>query len=156
MWEMLINAALLVRNQVCKRRHSRSIDFVAILRRLYYVSSNIHDINHISNNFERFDVKNNGNFSSNGSMYVPCEHQNFIENSDHTNIFADLQGTKQGTLIPVTSLKHLSVLKWWFGFSLVFPFLFHQIALFWERLGAGKLMCSVWDRSKMIQPLITK
>ena len=89
---MLINAVLMVRSQVCKRRHSRSIIFVAILRRLYYVSSNIHDINHISNNFERFEVKNNsGHFSCNRSVYIPCERQNFIENRDHGNIFADLQ-----------------------------------------------------------------
>lgn len=82
----------MVRNQVYKRRHSRNINFVAILRRLYYVSFNIYDITYVSNNFERFEVKNNSsNFFCNRSVYVPCEHQNFIENSDHRNIFADLQ-----------------------------------------------------------------
>lgn len=62
------------------------------------MSSNIHDVNHISNNFERFDVKkNNGNFSCNRSVYIPYEHQNLIENSNHRYIFADLQaGQKQG------------------------------------------------------------
>lgn len=91
----------MVRNQVYKRRHSRNINFVAILRRLYYVSSKIHDITYVSNNFERFEVKkNSGNFFCNRSAYVPCEHQNFIENSDHRNIFADLQA---GQIIPVTS-----------------------------------------------------
>lgn len=47
----------MVRNQVYKRRHSRNTNFVAILRRLYYVSSKIHDITYVSNNFERFEVK---------------------------------------------------------------------------------------------------
>lgn len=82
----------MVRNQVCKRAQSRSIDFVAILRRVDYASSNMHYIIHISSHIEIFDIeKNSGNFPCNRCVYVGCEHQNFMENSDHGNIFEDLQ-----------------------------------------------------------------
>lgn len=56
---MLINAVLMARNQVCKRRHSRSVDFLAIKKRLCCVySNNIQDVNDISKNLEIFEVKN--------------------------------------------------------------------------------------------------
>lgn len=126
MWEMLINAALMVRNQVCKRRHSRSIDFLAIKRRLYCVySNNVQNVNHITKNLKRFEVKNNCvNFSCNRCVYIPWEHQSFIENSDHRNIFADLQNGQNRIIIPVMSLKLLSVLNWWFAFFSVLIFCF--------------------------------
>lgn len=68
-----VNAVLMVRNQVYKRRHSRSIDFLAIKRRLYCVySNNVQDVNHISKNLGRFEVKNNCvDFSYNVYVYIP-------------------------------------------------------------------------------------
>lgn len=122
---MLINAALM-RNQVCKRRHYRSTDFFTIKRRLYCVySNNVQDVNHISKTLERFEVKNNCvNFSCNICVYISWEHQSFIENSDHRNIFADLYAGQNRIIIPVMSLKLFSVLKWWFTFLSVFIFCF--------------------------------
>lgn len=116
----------MVRNQVCKRRHSRSIDFLAVIRRLYCVfSNNVQDVNHISKNLERFEVKNNCvHFFCNRCVYIPWEHQSFIENSDHRNIFADLQAEQNRIIIPLLSLKLISVLKWWIAFFSVFIFCF--------------------------------
>lgn len=45
-------------------------------------------------------------------MYIPWEHQSFIEYSDHRNMFADLHVGQNRIIIPVMPVKLLSVLKY--------------------------------------------